>query len=66
MESIIIRRFAVSRLHLPDGTVLRNQIVEETSQGNILYRPLLSEEPMTEWRGGDFFLPSSDLNVDKS
>ena len=53
-------RFAVSRLHLPDGTVLKNQIIETkiiNGKPSTQYHPLTEETPFTEWRGGDFYLP---------
>ena len=63
MEPVVKHRFAVSRLHLPNGDVLRNQIVEALSDNTFRHRPLLEEEPMTEWLGGDFFLPSAADSV---
>ncbi|GFI34603.1 hypothetical protein IMSAGC014_01098 [Bacteroidaceae bacterium] len=55
-------RFAVSRLHLPDGSVLKNQVIEyqQTSENKFSarYYPLTEEIPFTEWRGGDFHWPS--------
>lgn len=50
-----LRRFAVHRLHLPDGTVLPLHVVEEQPDGSWRYYPLRDEEPFTEWRGGDFY-----------
>lgn len=54
-----VRRFAVSRLHLPDGQVLKNQVVEtDTAAANavVRYYPLTAELPFTEWRGGDYYI----------
>lgn len=59
-----VRRFAVSRLHLPDGNVLKNQVVEEIFNGHITcytHHDLSYEEPFTEWRGGDFIIPYEDI-----
>jgi len=53
------RRFAVSRLHLPNGQVLKNQVVEtcyEADRTSVRYYPLTEELPLTEWRGGDYYL----------
>ncbi len=57
-----VRRIAVSRLHLPEGTVLKNQVLEFAADGKTVskYYPLTEELPFTEWRGGDYILlPSS-------
>ena len=55
-------RFAVSRLRLPGGSVLKNQVIEyqQTSENKFSarYYPLTEEIPFTEWRGGDFHWPS--------
>lgn len=50
------RRIAVSRLHLPDGRVLRNQVIELEGSVPVRHYPLLEELPATEWLGGDFHL----------
>lgn len=52
-----LRRVAVSRLHLPDGRVLYNQVVELDGDVFVRHYPLTEELPFTEWRGGDYFLP---------
>lgn len=49
-------KFAVSRLHLPDGTLLFNQVIEEVEGQVVAYFPLVEELAQTEWRGGDFYL----------
>ncbi len=53
-----MRRIAVSRLHLPDGTVLKNQVLElSADEKSVLdYYPLVQELPFTEWKGGDYYL----------
>ena len=51
-----MKRFAVSRLHLLDESVLYNQVVEISDQGEISYYPLTDELPFTEWHGGDYYL----------
>lgn len=50
------RRFAVSRLHLNDGTVLYNQVVEETDGRLVRFYDLTEELHSTEWRDEDFYL----------
>lgn len=53
-----IKRFAVSRLHMQDGTILKNQVIE-TDGGSGKYLtsyPLEQELAFTEWRGGDYYL----------
>ncbi len=56
----LTERFAVSRLHLPGGEVLKNQVVEvwQTADGSKRYNyyHLERELPFTTWRGGDFWL----------
>ncbi len=51
-----VRRFAVNRLHLPDGRVLPNRIVEVRDGRVVAHFPLVEELPAVEWRGGDFYL----------
>lgn len=56
-----VRRFAVSRLHLATGEVLKNQVVEvsedsATHHASTTYYPLTEETAFTEWRGGDYYL----------
>ena len=53
-----MKRFAVRRLHLPDGRVLVNQVIETDSNGLMRYYPLVDELPFTEWRGGDYYWQS--------
>ncbi len=55
-----LRRVAVSRLHLPDGRVLYNQVVELDGDVFVRHYPLTEELPFTEWRGGDYFLPADN------
>ena len=52
------RRIAVSRLHLPDGTVLSNQVIELSDGNPQRHYPLNHELPATEWLGGDYVWPS--------
>ena len=56
-----IRRIAVSRLHLPDGTILHNQVIELCDGQPQRYYPLVQELPATEWLGGDFEWPSQQV-----
>ena len=49
-------RFAVSRLHLKSGEILKNQIIEIDASGEISYQPLKEELPFTKWKGGDYYL----------
>lgn len=53
-----IKRFAVSRLHLKDGSILKNQVVEIDAKTNQVaaYYPLIKELAFTEWRGGDYII----------
>ena len=51
------RRIAVSRLHLPDGHVLHNQVIEMEDGIPVKFHDLLKEEPFTEWLGGDYYWP---------
>jgi len=50
-----MKRFAVSRLHFPDGTVRRNQVIEIHDDGTLRHYDLTHELPFTEWRGGDYY-----------
>ena len=50
-------RFAVHRLHLPDGRVLSLQVVETDGLHPLRYHALTEEEPFTQWHGGDFYFP---------
>lgn len=51
-------RIAVSRLHMENGNVLKNQILEIDSETKkmVRYYPLSREIAFTEWRGGDYYL----------
>ncbi len=49
-------RIAVSRLHLKDGTILRNQVLELEGGEVLRFYDLQEELPFTEWRGGDFYM----------
>lgn len=51
-----MKRFAVSRLHLKEGQILKNQVVEVLDSGQIRFYPLQEELPHTEWLGGDFYV----------
>ena len=51
-------RIAVSRLHLPDGTILRNQILELKGDRVVDYYDLQEEIYNTIWRGGDYYITS--------
>ena len=51
------RRFAVNRLHLPNGDVLFNQVLEVQDGRILAFYPLTEELPNTEWLGGDYYLP---------
>lgn len=51
-----ITRLAVLRLHLPDGTVLGRQVVEECSGRYLRHYPLTEETPQTVWLRGDYYL----------
>lgn len=58
---MIKHSFAVSRLHLPTGEVLKNQVVEVcedpvTHRVSTTYHPLTEETAFTEWKGGDHYL----------
>ena len=56
-----MRRIAVSRLHLPNGTILHNQVIELCEGQPRRYYPLVQELPATEWLGGDFEWPSQQV-----
>lgn len=49
-----LRRIAISRLHLPDGSILLRQVVEIIDGCPVRYFPLTDEIPFTEWLGGDY------------
>lgn len=51
----MLRRIAVSRLHMPDGRVLHNQVIEMEDGAPHRHFPLTEELASTEWLGGDFF-----------
>lgn len=50
-----LRRIAVSRLHLADGRVLYNQVVELENEKPHSHFPLTEELASTEWWGGDYY-----------
>lgn len=58
----MFRRIAVSRLHLPDGTVRCNQVIELENGKVVSFYALTEELPYTEWLGGDFVL-SEDFTI---
>ena len=46
-------RRAYNRVILPDGTLCRQHVIVQDTQGNVTdHYPLSSEEPFTEWMGG--------------
>ena len=50
------RRIAVSRLHMPEGPVLSNQVVEFDAEGYpICHYPLTEEIHSTEWHPIDYY-----------
>lgn len=51
------RKIAVKWLHLPDGRVLREQVVEFVGERPVRFYPLEGETAMTEWRGIHFYWP---------
>lgn len=59
VENTRVSRIAVSRLHLSNGEVKKNQVLEIDVETQKVVRsyPLEQEIAFTEWRGGDFFLP---------
>lgn len=54
------RRLAVNRLHLPDGRVLPNHVIELRDGRVTAYYPLTEELPSTEWLGGDYYLTEAE------
>lgn len=58
-----MRRIAVSRLHLPDGTILSNQVLEfqDNSLNPLVFYNLKEELPYTEWISGDYYLPLTEI-----
>lgn len=58
--SVSIRRFAVLRLHLPDGTLLKRQVVEERAGRFLRHYPLTEETPNTIWLRGDYFVSGKE------
>lgn len=57
----MFRRIAVSRLHLPDGTVRCNQVIELENGKVVSFYALTEELPYTEWLGGDFVLSEDSI-----
>ena len=53
-------RFAVSRLHLPDGTILKNHVLVSKNGKIVDFFPLSQEICFTEWRGGDYYLSEDE------
>ena len=45
-----MKRIAVSKLKLPNGEILKNQIIEWTDDNYVSYYPLTEELPFTEWK----------------
>lgn len=58
VENTRILRIAVSRLHLQNGEVRKNHVLEIDAEKKkvIRFYPLEQEIAFTEWRGGDYFL----------
>lgn len=50
------KHIGVSRLHMLDGHILRNQILIFRNGKLVAYYPLTKEEAFTAWIGGDFYL----------
>lgn len=59
----MFRRIAVSRLHLPDGTVRCNQVIELENGKVVSFYALTEELPYTEWLGGDFVLSEDSTEL---
>ena len=59
VENTRVSRIAVSRLHLSNGEVKKNQVLEidVETQKVVRFCPLEQEIAFTEWCGGDYFLP---------
>ena len=55
------KRIAVSRLHLPDGRMLHNQVVIYCEGKVKCFYPLVDEEPNTSWYGGDFYIENNSF-----
>ncbi|MBQ7634346.1 MAG: hypothetical protein IJS89_02105 [Bacteroidaceae bacterium] len=53
-------RFAVLRLHLPDGTLLMRQVVETHNGRYVRHYPLQEETPHTPWLRGDYYVENPD------
>lgn len=49
-------KIAVSRLHLPDGEILHNQVIEIQNDKVVAFHSLTTEEPFVSWQGGDYYL----------
>ena len=67
-----MKRIAVSRLHLPDGTILRNDHPPLVGGGgvdcghcSVRFYPLTEELACTKWFGGDFYwdMLSEELSI---
>lgn len=63
MNTRMFRRIAVSRLHLPDGTVRCNQVIELENGKVTSFYALTEELPYTEWLGGDFILSENSTEL---
>lgn len=51
-----VKQIAVLRLHLPDGTILPNQLLALDEQERVIaYADLMEEVPFCEWFRGDWF-----------
>ncbi len=60
------KKIGVSRLHLPDGRVLRNQVVVFEGGKLVRFYPLTEEEAFTSWLGGDFYVPGAEEDTGPS
>lgn len=58
-----VSRRAVLRLHLPDGTILYRQVVEEHAGKYLRHYDLVEEMPQTPWLRGDYYV-KTDCGTD--
>ncbi|MCH5181768.1 MAG: hypothetical protein J1F06_03965 [Prevotellaceae bacterium] len=56
MSETRVERLAVCRLHLADGRVLRNQVVELSCGRLRCHYPLVGEIAFCRWYGGDCYV----------
>lgn len=56
IQAYASKRIAVLRLHLPDGRILTNQLLDFDEAGRIIsYSPLCKEVAFCEWFRGDWY-----------